>query len=128
MSQREYWSEAMEKRYKRRRLELWPKLPLKGQFVSKIFFCNFWQFLLLMNQKSCNTTSDAGTNFWLLITYLLSNQSFWYNSFCFFFKIHIFWEGHTIWNNLPLWKWKVTVLQKISLVFLTKLDKNWVAI
>jgi len=29
MSQREYWSEAMEKRYKRRRLELWPKLPLK---------------------------------------------------------------------------------------------------
>ena len=41
MSQREYWSEAMEKRYKRRRLELWPKLPLKGQIVSKIFFAIF---------------------------------------------------------------------------------------
>ena len=52
MSQREYWSEAMEKRYKRRRLELWPKLPLKGHFFSKIFFCNFRQFFLLMSQKS----------------------------------------------------------------------------
>ena len=35
MSQREYWSEAMEKRYKRRRLELWPKLPLKGHFFQR---------------------------------------------------------------------------------------------
>ena len=35
MSQREYWSEAMEKRYHRRRLELWPKLPLKGHFFKK---------------------------------------------------------------------------------------------
>ena len=41
MSQREYWSEAMEKRYKRRRLELWPKLPLKGQFFFKDFFLEF---------------------------------------------------------------------------------------
>ena len=38
MSQREYWSEAMEKRYKRRRLELWPKLPLKGHFFQRFFF------------------------------------------------------------------------------------------
>lgn len=29
MTLREYWSEAMEKRYHRRRLEMWPKLPLK---------------------------------------------------------------------------------------------------
>ena len=35
MSLREYWSEAMEKRYHRRRLELWPKLPLKGEFLKR---------------------------------------------------------------------------------------------
>ena len=29
ISQREYWSEAMERRYLRRRKELWPKVPLK---------------------------------------------------------------------------------------------------
>ena len=85
MSQREYWSEAMEKRYKRRRLELWPKLPLKGHFFSKIFFAIF-DNSLMSHVKS----SNAGTDFWLLITYLLSNQSFWYNIFCFFCKIHIF--------------------------------------
>ena len=46
MSQREYWSEAMEKRYKRRRLELWPKLPLKGHFF--FFFKDvFFQFLTI---------------------------------------------------------------------------------
>ena len=29
ISQREFWSESMEKRYARRRKELWPKVPLK---------------------------------------------------------------------------------------------------